>query len=62
MSQKDNIINLQKEFDEKAKEIEKICHSVKLEKATDRIMSCSIGVAIYRYDIKGRNDNFNKKC
>ena len=33
--------------EEKAKEIEKICHSVKLEKAKDKVMSCSIGVAIY---------------
>ena len=46
--------------EEKAKEIEKICHSVKLEKATDRIMSCSIGVAIYPETGMDYNDLFEK--
>ncbi len=46
--------------EEKAKEIEKICHSVKLEKATDRVMSCSIGVAIYPETGMDYNDLFEK--
>ncbi|MBR6551213.1 MAG: diguanylate cyclase [Clostridia bacterium] len=46
--------------EEKAKEIEKICHSVKLEKAKDRVMSCSIGVAIYPETGMDYNDLFEK--
>lgn len=46
--------------EEKAKEIEKICHSVKLEKAKDRVMSCSIGVAIYPETGMDYNELFEK--
>ena len=51
----------QKELvEEKAKEIEKICHSVKLEKAKDKVMSCSIGVAIYPETGMDYNELFEK--
>ena len=46
--------------EEKAKEIEKICHSVKLEKAKDKVMSCSIGVAIYPETGMDYNELFEK--
>ena len=45
---------------EKAKEIEKICHSVKLEKAADKVMSCSIGISIYPETGMDYNELFEK--
>lgn len=46
--------------EEKAKEIEKICHTIRLEKAPGKEFSCSIGIAVYPDDGMGYAELFDK--